>query len=495
MSKTTRRALLLGTGAALGGFAARRYYTDPISNGTAFGQTFGQAATLNDASELSLTPIAKHITVTDRFDAAGITGLRDALSEAKTAGRPFIASAARHSMGGQSIARAGHTMTMNHDWIELDTTALTYRCGAGTRWSTVIKLLDAEGFSPAVMQSNNDFGVASTFSVNAHGWPTPYSGCGSTVVSLRMMLANGELITCSRDENSDIFTAAMGGYGLLGVITDLEVKMVPNARLEPEFEEVDPMQFGPRFVRAIKQGVGVQMAYGRMDVAKDRFLERAMMITYRPTRDQSDLPPAPGSGWLSKRARDIFRAQLGSDINKHLRWWFEAGLGPMIGGGETTRNALLNEPVATLDDRDPGRTDILHEYFIAPERFAAFISACQDVIPSSYQELLNITLRYVESDDESWLSYAPGPRIAAVMLFSQEKTVRGEADMARMTEELIDRVLDIGGTYYLPYRLHARQDQILKGYPGLRAFTAKKRAMDPTNLFRHALWDTYMARI
>ena len=28
---------------------------------------------------------------------------------------------------------------------------------------------DAEGFSPAVMQSNNDFGIGATFSVNAHG--------------------------------------------------------------------------------------------------------------------------------------------------------------------------------------------------------------------------------------------------------------------------------------------------------------------------------------
>ena len=123
-----------------------------------------------------------------------------------------------------------------------------------------------------------------------------------------------------------------------------------------------------------------------------------------------------------------------------------------------------------------------------------FVTACREVIPSSFQELLNITLRYVAPDNESWLSYAPGDRIACVMLFSQEKSHRAEEDMRRMTEELIDRVLAIGGTYYLPYRLHARQDQIEKGYPGIRPFAAKKRAMDPNNLFRHALWDTYIAR-
>jgi len=490
----TRRAFLLGTGALAGAYATRKYYTTPDPAGRILGGVADNPLVLNDASELSPTRVAKHLTLTDRFETAQIDALRAELTDAKQAGRPVIASAARHSMGGQSMAVAGTTITMNHDWLEMDKTALTYRCGAGTRWSTVIAKLDAEGFSPSVMQSNNNFGVASTYSVNAHGWPAPYSGMGSTVVSLRMMLADGTHINCSRDENADIFFAAMGGYGLLGVITDMTIKMVANTRLQPTFEKMEAEMFGPRFVQAIKGETGVQMAYGRLDVSKDRFFEKAMMITYRPTQDQSELPPAPGSGFMSKAARSIFRAQLGSDSAKHLRWWFEAGLGPWIGGGETTRNTLLNEPVITLDDRDDTRTDILHEYFITPDKFAGWVNACREVIPSSYQELLNITLRYVAQDGESWLSYAPADRIACVMLFSQEKTHRGEEDMKRMTQELIDRTLDLGGSYYLPYRLHARQDQMIRAYPGLRPFVAKKRAMDPTNLFRHAMWDTYMVR-
>ncbi|WP_394197799.1 FAD-binding protein [Litoreibacter albidus] len=490
----TRRAFLLGTGALAGAYVTRKYYTTPDPSGPLLGTVSGDPLILNDASELSPTRVAKHLTLTERFNAPQISTLRAELADAKRSGRPVIASAARHSMGGQSMAVAGTTLTMADEWVELDKTAMTYRCGAGTRWSTVIAMLDAEGYSPAVMQSNNDFSVAATFAVNAHGWPTPYSGMGATVLSLRMMLADGTLVTCSREENADIFFAAMGGYGLLGVITDLTVKMVANTRLKPTFEKMDAAQFGTRFVQAVKGASGVQMAYGRLDVSKDRFFEQAVMITYRPTQDQSDLPAARGSGFMSKAARSIFRGQLGSDSAKHRRWWLEAGLGPWIGGAETTRNTLLNEPVITLDDRDDTRTDILHEYFIAPEKFAGWVSACRDIIPSSYQDLLNITLRYVAQDGESWLSYAPADRIACVMLFSQEKTHRAEEDMRRMTQELIDRTLDLGGSYYLPYRLHARPDQMIRAYPGLRPFVAKKRAMDPTNLFRHAMWDTYMVR-
>jgi FAD/FMN-containing dehydrogenase len=495
MSSNTRRAFLLGTGAVLGAWGSRAFGPGESPVGETLMAPANDPLILNDASELSPTRIAKHLVIKEKISETQITALREELNEAKAANRPAIASAARHSMGGQSMARTGTTITLDQNWVEMDTDAQTYRCGAGTRWSSVIKALDVNGFSPAVMQSNNDFGVASTYSVNAHGWPVPFSGCGLTVNSLQMMLATGEVIACSRNENADLFTAAMGGYGLFGIITELELKMVPNTRLKPTFTEVDPMEFGPRFVQTIKDNSGVQMAYGRMDVSRDRFFERAMMITYRPTTDQSDLPPAAGPGIFSNQIRKVFRAQVNNDRAKHRRWWVETGIGPWVTGGDTTRNSLINEPVIALDDKDPTRTDILHEYFIAPDKFAAFINACREVIPSSYQDLLNITLRYVMPDRESWLTYAPADRIAAVMLFSQEKSLRAEQDMARMTEALIDKTLALGGSYYLPYRLHARQDQFEKAYPGIRPFVAKKRAMDPGNLFRHAMWDKYMAKV
>ena len=182
------------------------------------------------------------------------------------------------------------------------------------------------------------------------------------------------------------------------------------------------------------------------------------------------------------------------------------GSRPGAGGGETgigaslqgaaSRSSLMNEPVMTLDDRDPTRTDILHEYFVTPDRFADFLATCRAIIPDSYQELLNITLRWVEQDSTALLSYAPdGPRIASVLLFSQEMTARAEADMAWMTARLIDAVHAIGGSYYLPYRPHATVEQFRQGYGRAAEFVALKRQYDPGLLFRNALWDKYLGDI
>jgi FAD/FMN-containing dehydrogenase len=420
--------------------------------------------------------------------STSIVGL---MRSAAAEGRPAIASAARPSMGGQSIARDGLTITLDQTFVETDQEARVYRVGGGSRWNEVIRVLDGQGFSPAVMQSNNDFGVASTFAVNAHGWPVPWSGCGSTVRSFRMLSASGKAIECSREENPETFRATMGGYGLTGIITDLSLTMVPNQLLEPAFEKTHGDDLGTRFREVLEARPAVSMAYGRLDVTIDGFFENALLVTYEPAADQDELPQAQGSGFISKALRHIFRAQLENEPVKRSRWWVETSLAPRI-AAPVTRNSLLNEPVATLDDGDPDRTDILHEYFLPPERLREFLAVCRSEIPNSYQQLLNVTLRFVKADGESLLAYAPDDRIAAVMLFSQEKSARAEADMARLTRHLIDGALAAGGSYYLPYRLHASIEQFEAAYPKAREFIAAKKSIDPEGRFSNALWRNYL---
>lgn len=497
MKKLKRRSLLLGSGAAIGALGAVKLYSDTLPFGASFPENTAveNALVLNDASELSPVQVAQHLVVREKPDAALLETLRNSIKDAQANRQPIVASTARHSMGGQSLASGGLAITQDQEWIEPDVKAATYRVAAGTRWRVVIRELDKLGFSPKVMQSNNDFGVASTFSVNAHGWPVTFSGGGTTARSIKVLLASGEHVLCSRTENPDLFRAALGGYGLLGVITELEMEMVPNTSLKPTFTAMPAEDFGLAFEKTLRANKNIQMAYGRLNVDIAGFFEQGLMITYEPDGDQSALPAAAGSGFISKVSRDIFRQQVGSDRWKNLRWGIEARLNPWINGGNATRNSLMNEPVVTLDDRDPLRADILHEYFVAPSRFAEFVQACRKVIPSSFQEMLNITLRFVDTDTESMLAYATVPRVAAVMLFSQEKSQRAEADMARMTHALIERVLAMDGTYYLPYRPHATLAQFQRGYQRHAEFLATKREYDPGLAFRNGLWDNYIGKL
>jgi FAD binding domain len=229
MRKLTRRSLLVGAGGAAGWIGARKLGSRlPVSQGTGYTGVEPADGFLNDASGLSQTPIYRHITMGQDPGTRLIAAIRGEIAAAAAAGRPVNIGAARHSMGAQAIPRDGHAITFENAFLEANTAAATYRCHAGARWSQVIAALDPIGFSPTVMQSNNDFGVAATFCVNAHGWPVPFGPMGSTVRSFRMVLPTGDLVTCSRSENANIFNLTMGGYGLTGAIIDMVVDMVPN---------------------------------------------------------------------------------------------------------------------------------------------------------------------------------------------------------------------------------------------------------------------------
>jgi FAD/FMN-containing dehydrogenase len=454
----------------------------------------GERTVLNDASRLNPTPVANHwrarMGETDEF----ISRLRSELTEATAAGRPVAVGVARHSMGGQSLPRDGTAITLSGRVLQTDVAAKTYRVHAGARWVDVIQTLDPLGFSPAVMQSNNDFGVGSTYCVNSHGWPVPYGPFGSTVRSLWMVLADGSIVECSRTRNSELFSLAMGGYGLFGIILDLELDMVPNMLLAPKVEIMKGSEFAGRFIAALTSDPAIRMAYGRLSVARSAFFREALMVTYRAAPNPPGrLPPATSKSFLSTVSRDIYRAQTGSETAKKARWIAETRLNPALSSGVATRNTLMNEPASNLASHDLRRTDILHEYFIPPDRFSAFIADCIEIIPPARAEFLNVTLRFVDADETAVLAFAPAPRIAAVMSFSQNISPEGEADMIRVTERLIDRAVNLGGAFYLPYRLHARRDQVRAAYPRADNFAERKRFYDPKLLFRNAMWERYFA--
>src|SRR3954451_20565411 len=227
---------------------------------------------LDDASRLNATPIARQAILTSRDDARLLRELRATLGEAATEGRPIAFGGARHSMGGQSLPRNGIAASFAAAAIEPDTKARIYRVSAGARWRDVIRVLDPIGFSPAVTQSNHDFSIGGTLSVNAHGWPVPFGPFGSTLQRFRIMLADGSVVTCSAAENADLFRLAVGGYGLFGIVIDAELAMADNELLIGQSELIKAEAFASRFVARVRNPA-VRMAYGRLSIAREGFLQ------------------------------------------------------------------------------------------------------------------------------------------------------------------------------------------------------------------------------
>ena len=81
--------------------------------------------------------------------------------------------------------------------------------------------------------------------------------------------------------------------------------------------------------------------------------------------------------------------------------------------------------------------------------------------------------------------------LAFVMFFSQPRTPAGDAEMQNTTQELVNAVLDAGGRYYLPYRLHPTTAQFHRAYLQAERFFALRRRYDPGELFQNEFYQKY----
>jgi hypothetical protein len=98
--------------------------------------------------------------------------------------------------------------------------------------------------------------------------------------------------------------------------------------------------------------------------------------------------------------------------------------------------------------------------------------------------LLNVTIREVKKDHISSLPYAKKDVYGVVCLFSQGQTQQDEEEMKNFTQLVIDDALKLGGTFYLPYRLHYTAKQLLCAYHEIKQWIELKNKYDPHSLFQ-----------
>ena len=445
---------------------------------------------VEDISRLERTRVRAAVTLPAE-ETAAIETLRGLLGEARERRSSISIAGARHTMGGQTFAPDGVVVDMLPlRAMSFDAQRKLLQVQAGARWEDVIPFLGARGLSVSVMQSDSPFTVGGSLSVNCHGWQNDRPPLASTVESFRLLLADGRIIRCSRTENPEIFSAALGGYGLLGVILDAELKVVPDARYRIERRLVRSADYLRELDAAVRAGP-VGLAFGRLNVTRRRFLEEAELTTFVRTSDApAGAPIEELAPWMMSLERWVFRGSQGSEYGKELRWSLETSFSPFF-GGRTHRNQVMQSHVDLYENRDPDRTDVLQEYFVPRGRLEEFLRSVRAIIPAHAADLLNVTLRDVRRDDDTLLRYADSDMMAVVFFFSQPRTAEADASMQTLTRELIDASLLVAGRYYLPYRLHATRDQFHRAYPNSETFFALKRTVDPYEIFQNQFYRAY----
>jgi FAD/FMN-containing dehydrogenase len=445
----------------------------------------------DDASRLDETAVAKIWKIPDE-EADAEKQLADLLEYARTNHLKISIAGARHTMGGHTIYPNGILIDMlPFNRMALDETRNILHVQAGARWRDVIKFLNAHGRSVAVMQSNDDFSIGGSLSVNCHGWQFDRPPIASTVVSFRLILAGGKIITCSRTENAELFSLVLGGYGLFGIILDADLRVVPNERYRIERIPVTTADYAKTLAKTTADAKDIAMVYGRLRITSPNFLGDGVINILHRVPSTNLLVSTLDEQQSRKLERLIFRGSQGSEYGKELRWDAEMYFSSVLSGTVLDRNEILFEPSDWFSDHSTNTTDILVECFIPPKQFEPFVEEMRNIIPANHADLLNVTVRDVNTDRDTFLRYADKDMLSLVMLFSQTRNAEGEAQMAKLTQDLIGAALKHEGRYYLPYRLHATPEEFAEAYPQAKVFFSLKRKYDPDELFQNEFYLKY----
>lgn len=404
---------------------------------------------------------------------------------------PISIGGGNYSMGGQTASENTLHLDMRrlNRIVSFSPQNKTITVEAGITWRAIQEVIDHEHLSLKIMQSYANFTVGGSLSVNAHG---RYVGQGPLVGSIRsikVVLASGELVEASPIQNRELFHGCIGGYGGLGVIVEATLELADNKPVKRTVVRMPVTDYKDFFFAKVRQSSTA--VFHNADLYPPHY-DHVAAITWDETEEPVTVPdrlqPGGESSWFDR---------LGY-------WWLSE-----VPGAQTVRRLFvdpvrfISEPVvwrnyeASYDvaGLEPisrvSSTYVLQEYFVPVDHFDEFVPRMAEIFTRSYANIINVSIRHATKDAGSMLAWARGEVFAFVIYYKQGTSDEEKAEVGIWTRALIDAVLSINGTYYLPYQLHATEAQLHQAYPRIGEYFALKSRVDPHNRFRNKLLDRY----
>lgn len=156
-------------------------------------------------------------------EPSDIGGLVQALPGSRSA----IARGAGRSYGNSSLNPSGVLSTGRLNRMLAFTDAGVLTCEAGVLLSDVIDVFLPRGWFPPVTPGTKFVTVGGMIASDVHGKNHEAGSFCDHLLSLDLTLGDGQIITCSRNENPELFEATCGGMGLTGVILRASFRLTP----------------------------------------------------------------------------------------------------------------------------------------------------------------------------------------------------------------------------------------------------------------------------
>jgi decaprenylphospho-beta-D-ribofuranose 2-oxidase len=144
--------------------------------------------------------------------------------------RGTVARGLGRSYGDAALNGGGQVLGMGRvdRYLGFDAATGTLTCEAGVSLDHIIRDFAPRGWFPMISPGTKFVTVGGCIANDIHGKAHHAQGCFSNSVdAITVLLASGEVVSASREQNQELFWASFGGMGLLGVVLTATLRLRP----------------------------------------------------------------------------------------------------------------------------------------------------------------------------------------------------------------------------------------------------------------------------
>jgi len=160
------------------------------------------------------------------FRPTTLEGIVEALDTARNLNLKVAIKGAGNSYGDAFQCPEGVVidLTRMNRILAYDPASGIIKCEPGVTIDALWRYVIEDGWWPPVVSGTSRVTLGGALAANIHGKNNFNAGpIGEHVLSFDFLFPNGQLVHCA--SNDDLFYAAIGGFGLLGIITTIELQL------------------------------------------------------------------------------------------------------------------------------------------------------------------------------------------------------------------------------------------------------------------------------
>jgi decaprenylphospho-beta-D-ribofuranose 2-oxidase len=388
---------------------------------------------------------------------------------------PTIAFGNGRSYGDSALASHIIYCKPYNYMLDFDKERGILHCQSGVMLNEIIETFLPQGWFLKVTPGTKLITVGGALASDVHGKNHHVEGCFSeSVVEFDLMLPSGEVVTCSQEQNRELFLATSGGMGLTGVILTMKLQLkkvgsqfvdqttIKTKNLEETisaFEEYAHKPYSVAWIDCLAQGnemgksiltVGDFADDGDFDYRQKKRLNVPFMF------------PSFALNTLSVKAFNWLYYLKAPKGVTHQKVSIDSFFYPL----DSIRNW----------NRIYGKGGFTQYQFIIPKEGSkeALTKILQRIAKSGKGSFLAV-LKLYGKENENYLSF-PIEGYSLALDFKIEK------GLFELLDELDKIVVEYSGRVYLTKDVRMSQHTLEEGYPKLKLFKAvrKQYKMDET---------------